>query len=74
MYSTSAVSSSCSLLNDRFEFAVRGVAQADAELLESSAVDVVSKVDSKVAKSGCGESGEPRQRWGAGDRGGSDMS
>lgn len=74
LYSISAVSSSCPLLNDRFESAVLGVAQADAELLESSVVDVVSNVDSKVAKSGCGESGEERQRWGVGERGGSGMS
>lgn len=74
MYSISAVFSSCPLLNDRFESAVLGVAQADPELLESSVVDVVSNVDSKVAKSGCGESGEERQRWGVGERGGSGMS
>lgn len=74
MYSPSTVPSSFPLLSESFELAVLGVVQTGVKLLDSSGIDVVSNVDSKDAKSGCGESDEECQRRGVGDRGGSGMS
>lgn len=74
MYTASTGSSSFPLLSERFELAVLGVVQTGVKFLDSPGIDVVSNVDSKDAKSGCGESDEERQRRGVGDRGGSGMS